>query len=122
MKILEVVIAASILLIGLVALFITTVSESSDNLKTQGYDAFDHLYDTGKIRELSRTEDPDALRKELDGLLDYNFKAIFCRDVCNNNGVPDDRDVVIVDYYVSGFPDGNDLRPVQKKLRLYLWQ
>ncbi|MFH0836604.1 MAG: hypothetical protein V1870_00585 [Candidatus Aenigmatarchaeota archaeon] len=119
MKTLEVVLAASILLIGLGFVFASVSVKSVDNMKDQGYDAVSYLADTGVLRQYAGTG--ENIDTYIDPLVDYNFKGIFCTDQCNTT-LPNNKDVVVIDYYISGYASSSEVNSDVKKFRLYLWE
>lgn len=119
-KILEVVLASSILLIGLGFIFVPKQYHNIDPLKQEGYSALDHLYNDGSIRSLAMTEDNVKLNSQLDPFISYNFKAVFCKAVCDTVSLQ--KDVVAIDYYVSGYVSDNGIVSSPKKIRLYIWE
>ena len=121
-KTLEVVIAASILLAGLGFMFMPKLNEPIDDLRHQGYDALEYLDDSGKLRNFAKNNDNTGVSIGLDTLIDYKFKAVFCKITCDSSGVPDQKSIVVIDHYISGYPDENCIEIDPKKLRLYLWE
>ena len=121
-KSLEAVIAASILLVSLGVLFVQNTNTSVDNIKYQTYDALDYLDDSGKLRLYAKSDDLQSLNSDLKLLINYQFKAVFCKPDCNATGVPKDKQVVVIDHYISGYPDSADVKSDPKKLRLYIWE
>jgi len=119
-KILEVVLAASILLIGLGFIFIPKHYNNVDPLKQEGYNSLDLLYNDGTLRSLVVSSDNTRLNSELDPLISYNFKAVFCKDICDTVSLQ--KDVIVIDYYISGYVSDNGLILNPKKVRLYLWE
>ena len=118
MKTLEVVLAASILLIGLGFVFSPKTVSPIDDMKEQGYDALDYLADSGQLRKYAESEQDIGML--LDPLIDYNFMGVFCREACNAS-VPDNRDVVALDYYISGYASSDGIKSDLKRFRLYIW-
>ncbi|MBI4895832.1 MAG: hypothetical protein HY831_05045 [Candidatus Aenigmarchaeota archaeon] len=119
-KMLEVVLAVSILLIGLGFIFVPKYYKNVDPLKQDGYNALDILYNDGTLRNLAASSDNTRLNSELDPFISYNFKAVFCKDICDTVSLQ--KDVIVIDYYVSGYVSDNGLISNPKKVRLYLWE
>ncbi|MBI5332453.1 MAG: hypothetical protein HZB65_02685 [Candidatus Aenigmarchaeota archaeon] len=118
MKTLEAVLAASILLIGMGFIFMPKTSSATDGMKEQGYSALQYLADSGELRKYAESEQNiDIL---LDPLLDYNFKGMFCKEGCKTD-LPDNKEIVIVDYYISGYASSDGIKSDPKRFRLYLW-
>ena len=119
---LEVLVAVSIILITLVLVFGTTPEEAETDLpviKQTGYDALFYLDKSDDLRKIVTTEGIKQLNKNLTDLIPKNIKfdVTICTTTCTGNGLPPNKPVIVVDYYVSGYRETF----VNKKVRLWLW-
>ena len=119
MKILEAVLASSILIVGLGFIFVPSFDKNLDDLKYQGYNALEHLDNSGKLRDIKSESE---VNNALDPFINYKFKAVFCKYSCDKSGIPDKKVVVVIDYYISSYESETAIESDPKKLRLYLWE
>ena len=119
---LEVLIAVSTILITIVLVFSTTPEQADTGLpiiKQSAYDALVYLDKTDDLRKIVSTEGTKQLKKNLTILLPSNvdFNVIICSVTCLAKDLPQDRPIIIVDYYISGYRENF----INKKVRLWLW-
>ena len=119
---LEVLLAVSTMLITIVLVFSTTPEEAETDLpiiKQAGYDALFYLDKSDDLRKIVSTEGVKQLEKNLTDLMSKNIKfdVTICTTTCSSNGLPPNKPVMVVDYYISGYRETF----LNKKVRLWLW-
>ena len=119
---LEVLLAVSTMLITIVLVFSTTPEEAETDLpviKQAAYDALFYLDKSDDLRKIVSAEGVGQLEKNLTDLMTKNvkFHVTICTTVCSANGLPPNKPVVVVDYYISGYRETF----LNKKVRLWIW-
>ena len=118
---LEVMIAIGIILVAVVFLFNSAQVPDASNvaiIKRQGFEVIEFLDQKDELRDLVRTGDDTALKSKVQQYITVGISMEL--DICTNQcvgNVPVDKNVVSVDYYVSGSKDAF----FNKKVRLWLW-
>lgn len=118
---LETMIAISIVLIAATVVFSTAnVPETSSlgSIKRQGYNAFEFLDQKDELRLLVKNENELDLKKKIRNLLPagISIELDICTTACSGN-TPQGKNIVSVDYYVSGYKDSF----FNKKVKLWMW-
>ncbi len=119
---LEVLLAVSTILVTIVLVFSTTPEEAETDLpviKQNAYDALFYLDKSDDLRRIVSTEGVKKLEKNLTDLLSKNIKfdVTICTSTCTATGLPPNKPVIVVDYYISGYRE----MFLNKKVRLWLW-
>jgi hypothetical protein len=118
---LEVMLAIAIILIAVVMLFGTVQVPESSNvglIKRQGYEVLEFLDQKDELRQLVKNGDEINLKKKVRDLLTpgITIELDICTTSCSGQ-VPQNKNIVSVDYYVSGFRDSF----FNKKVRMWMW-
>lgn len=118
---LEVMIAVGIVLVAIALLFNTAQVPQSSNLgliKRQGYEALEFLEQNETLRALVRNDDASGIENRVKGLVPttVDIEIDVCTTQCSGD-VPENQNVVIVDYYVSGYVD----EFLNRKVRMWMW-
>ena len=119
---LEVLIAASLIMVTFVIVFQSPPSKpalETSLIKQQGYNALEFLDNNGLLRPYVYSNDEGALETQIDAVLinSIKFETDICFSSCNMSNVPDDETVIVVDYYVSGYKNTF----LGKKVRMWMW-
>ena len=118
---LEVMIAISIVLVASVMLFSAVQVPETSNLgliKKQGYEALEFLDQKDELRPLVQTGDEIEMEKRLRQLLEpgITIETDICTVSCSGH-LPQNKNIVAVDYYVSGYKNSF----FSKKVKLWMW-
>jgi hypothetical protein len=118
---LEVMIAVAIVLVAIVILFSTAqVPEASSVglIKKQGYDVLEFLDINDELRPLVKNGDENTLKTRVRTLLTsgITIELDICTVQCSGQ-VPQNKNIVSVDYYVSGYKDSF----FNRKVRMWMW-
>lgn len=120
---LEVSIAALLVFTSLIYAFRTLPNLKDPSaliIKSRCYDALEYLNDAGILREYVYKGYREELEIKLLELLpsNLNVEVLICETDCTPTYVPTDRNIIVVDYYVSGYE--NDYK--FSKVRLFVWE
>lgn len=120
---LEVLIAVGIIVIAAVVMFKNVPSKAETDiatLKTQGFHALRYMDDTGLLRKYANDDNESLVENDLKALMPstVNFEAQICGSSCSDANVPDDKDVVSIDYYISGYRT----EYMEKRVKLWIWK
>ncbi len=116
----EVLIAASILLIGIAMIFKPYVSINIDQMKTQGYQTLKYLDDSGFLRDSVKIGNTLELDKKIKETISYNFMVDICKIDCKTP-ILLEKNTVVIEYYISGYGDDSGLVFDPHKVKLYIW-
>ncbi len=119
---LEVIIASLLISSALIYTFktsIPTVDYSVALIKSKCYDTLKYLDDRGLLRKYIDEGYESEIESELSSVLPVNLHidALICDANCAPDYIPTDRNVIIIDYYSSGYRSYNF-----KKLRIFIWE
>lgn len=120
---LEVMLAVALIIVTVVMIFGTGPKESETEIaliKQMGFDTLHYLDQSGDLR--------DAVARGALAEIDINltimlpttivFDSNICRGTCVSSSLPENRTVVVIDYYIGSYRDNF----INKKLRLWLWK
>lgn len=118
---LEVMIAISIILVATVMLFggaQMPQASSAGLIKKQGYEVLEFLDQKDELRQLVKNGDENELKKRVRNLLTsgITLELDICTTSCSGN-VPQNKNIVSVDYYVSGYKESF----FSRKVRMWMW-
>lgn len=120
---LEVLVAVGIVVVVAVAIFRSFPEKTQTDLATlkiQGFYALRYLDDTEALRKHIGGNNESVLENEIRTLLSstVNVETEICGASCSDSNVPDDKDVVSMDYYISGYRS----EYLEKRVKLWIWK
>ncbi|MBI2579541.1 MAG: hypothetical protein HYW27_01430 [Candidatus Aenigmarchaeota archaeon] len=120
---LEVLVAVGIVVVVAVAVFRSFPEKTQTDiatLKVQGFHALKYLDDTEVIRKYISGNNESVIENELKAILPstINFEAEICGTSCSSLNVPENKDVVSIDYYVAGYRS----EYLERRIKLWLWK
>ena len=120
---LEVLITVSIVIVAAAMVFQSIPEKSQTELATlkeQGFRAVKYLDDTGYARNYANQNNESFIEAGLAGILSstVNFEAEICGTSCSDANVPASKDVLSIDYYISGYRD----EYMEKRVKLWIWK
>ena len=120
---LEVLIAVGIIVVAAVVMFRNVpVKAETDiaTLKAQGFHALRYMDDTGLLRKYVNDNNESLVENDLKGLMPstVNFEVQICGSSCSDAYVPDDKDVISIDYYISAYRT----EYLEKRVKLWIWK
>lgn len=119
---LEVLIAIFIIATATVSLFLQTPEKPQGDvsiIKRLGIETLEFMDSRGTLRSYAAAGSSENIENELDSLLPVVIasNATVCSNVCSFTGLPKDRNVIVTDYYISGYRD----EYLGKKVRIFMW-
>lgn len=118
---LEAMIAIAIIVVAIIMVFSTAQVPETPNIgmiKKQGYEALEFLDQKDGLRQLVQSVDEIALKKDVRALLasGITIELDICTTQCSGQ-VPQNKNIVVVDYYVAGYKDSF----FNKKVKMWMW-
>ncbi len=96
-------------------------------IKGDAFSALEYLDDSGQLRPLVYSGKPlDVAELQIEDLLEdiltkkVNFEIDICKnsDACSEENAPENREIIVVDYYLSGYKKSYDFY----RVRMYIWK
>ncbi len=120
---LEVFLAVSLVLVTLVFLYRTPPEKPQleiSIMKLQGMHALEYLDKKDDLREFIGTANESDIERRLNDTIvrRIDFEIDICTITCNETGVPRNKSVISVDYYIAGYRETINIT----KIKLWMWR
>lgn len=118
----EVLLAIFLVAVTITSLFLQVPEKPQGDIaitKRLGIETLEYLDNKDVLRNYVNSNDAAGIERELDALLPnrLNSNATICERSCTFSGLPVDRNVIVADYYVSGYRTTY----LGKKVRVFMW-
>ena len=119
---LEVLLAVSLMFFSMVFVFRVpefTQDTSSAILKAKGQDILKKLDENGDLRKIVLEDDIESLKINITSYMPQNigFDAKICKKTCEEPTLPIDKEIVYLNYYISGDNQNYDISRVD----MWIW-
>ena len=120
---LEVLLAVSLVITTLVFLYKTPPVKPQlevSGMKLQGIRALEYLDKKGDLRQFAIVANETDIEKRINSTLirSIGFETDICTLTCNETGVPRNKTVVAVDYYIAGYRRTHNVT----KIKMWMWR
>ncbi|MDI6720994.1 MAG: hypothetical protein QMD85_01295 [Candidatus Aenigmarchaeota archaeon] len=120
---LEVLIAIGIVIVSAVIMFRDVPQKAEteiSSLKNHGFYALKYLDDTGVLRNYVIQNNESLAENDVKAILPttVNLEAEICGSTCSDANVPNSKDTVSVDYFISGYRKDY----LEKRVKLWIWR
>ncbi|MCD6557648.1 MAG: hypothetical protein J7K31_01285 [Candidatus Aenigmarchaeota archaeon] len=126
----EVLLTVSMIFIAIIFAFRSAPSKPAleiSLIKRDAFSALEYLDNSGNLRPLVYSGEPlDIVEMQIEDLLKamltkkVEFEVDICKnsDDCVTENAPENREVIVVDYYLSGYKKSYDFY----RVRMYVWK
>ncbi len=119
----EVFLAISLVLITLVFLYRTPPEKPQleiSVMKLQGMHTLEYLDKKDDLRKFAVTANESDIERRLNDTIirAIDFEIDICTITCNETGVPRNKSVVSVDYYIAGYRERHNVT----KIKMWMWR